>query len=127
MAKLLIFDFDGVIINSRAVAEEKLSSLYPKLTPDMHKKLMEGNFHEELEKFKQLHGYKDLEGEAAEKHNIEYTNKKLAAPLFEGVSELLKQLHTEGYTLVLNTSAWQRNCVPMLEKNNLSHVFDFLA
>lgn len=127
MKKVIIFDFDGVIVNSPAVAAQDLMERYPKLTGEIQKKILEGNFHVELKKFKQAHGYKDLTGREAEEHKRAYIQKKLAAEPYSGIIELLQKLQKEGYVLVLNTSAWGRNVLPLLEKYDLSKYFDFLA
>src|ERR1700722_10959464 len=124
MKKLLIFDFDGVLLNSVEIAAQDLADRYPKLTLDVGKKILEGNFHEELNNFKRLHGYPNLTGKEAEEHRSAYLKKKLEAVLYPGIHELLEKLHAEGYTLVLNTSAWERNVLPLLEKYNLTHFFD---
>jgi len=47
--------------------------------------------------------------------------------MFVGTKELLQELYNLGYTLVLNTSAYERNCLPLLEKSKIKELFDFVA
>ena len=47
--------------------------------------------------------------------------------MFSGVRELLEKLHKQGYILVINTGAYNRNCIPILEYSKITHLFDFIA
>ena len=47
--------------------------------------------------------------------------------MFKGVKELLEELHEKGYILILNTNAYERNCLPLLENSGITTIFDFIA
>jgi phosphoglycolate phosphatase len=47
--------------------------------------------------------------------------------MFDGVKELLEKLHRLKYVLVINTGAYGRNCLPILEHSKITHLFNFIA
>jgi phosphoglycolate phosphatase len=126
MKKLIIFDLDGVLLDSEQVATESLLEQYPMLTPQDQKELLAGNYHEEIAKIRELHG-KIIDEEEREIRRANYAAKKLGAPMFDGAVELLQDLHALKYIIALNTSAAERNSLPLLEKNGILHLFDFLG
>ncbi len=48
--KIVIFDMDGVLIDSEVASREYMMSVYPTMTAEAHKELLCGNFHEEMQK-----------------------------------------------------------------------------
>jgi phosphoglycolate phosphatase len=124
---ILIFDFDGVIFDTTAMAEEYLRSQYPNMTTEIQKELLVGNFHEELQKYRSTLEPRIETKEQKEARQSSYAEVKLNAEMYDGVHELLLELHKKGYILVLNTSAMERNCLPMLTRAGIEHVFDFVA
>ncbi len=123
--KVIIFDFDGVLFDSQKLLEDYMMDLYPGLTKEMTKELVCGNFPEEIQKIN-LPKKVETEDERA-KLKILYSKNKLEVPMFTGMAELLEDLYTQGYILVINTSAFERNCLPMLEKNKIVQFFDYIA
>jgi len=123
--KIIIFDLDGVLFDTIEIARLQLSENYLGLTKEIQKELLVGNFHEELKKFSLLK--KEETEEAAAQRRLSYAKKKSLALMFPGAKELLQKLHSEGYILVLNTSAYDRNCSPLLERAGVTALFDFLA
>ncbi len=125
--KILIFDMDGVLIDSEVASREYMMSVFPSMTEQEHKDLLCGNFHEEMEKFKLTHNAKPETPEEKEARQAAYAIKKLNCGLYDGIHDLIKQLHKDGYTLVVNTSALERNSLPLLEKAGIARLFDFIA
>lgn len=127
MKKLLIFDMDGVIFDSAALAANYLKEVFPNITEDQQRKLLDGNFHEELAKLKLLHPVKEETEEEKDARRRKYAKDKLAAPIYAGMKELLTQLNEDGHIITLNTSATAKNCMPLFDRENLLHLFDFIA
>ena len=95
------------------------------MTEEMLKEVNTGNFHEEMKKY--LHLKIEETEEEKRERKIFYAEKKSKAPVYGGIKELLIELHKKGYLLVLNTSAYDRNCLPLLERNNLKSIFDLIG
>lgn len=123
--KIIIFDMDGVLFDSNTIATQSLLYQYPGLTEEMQKEILTGNFHEEVSKITIPKREETEEEKAARK--LKYSKDKSEVPMYSGTKELLSYLHNEGYIIVLNTSALDRNCLPLLERANITHFFDFLA
>ena len=123
--KIIIFDFDGVLFDTGSFAEELILQGHPGMTREMLKKINAGNFYEEIKKYAHLKK-PETEEERAQRH-IDYAEKKSHAQMFDGIKDLLKDLHSLNYILVLNTTAFNRNCLPLLEKHEIKSLFDFIG
>ena len=62
---------------------------------------------------------KRLIEEEEEKYKIDYAEKKSKTPVFKGIKNLLEDLHNKGYLLVINTNAYSRNCLLLLEHSGI--------
>lgn len=123
--KVVIFDMDGVIFDSIEESMKTVAKQYPGLTPEMHKELLTGNFHEEIKK---ITIPKKIENEEEVKiRQEEYSKIKSKSSMYKGVEGLLIKLHNLGYILALNTSAFSRNTLPILENSKITHLFDTIA
>ena len=127
MKKLLIFDMDGVIFNSGAIAAKYIKERYPEITKPEEQALLKGNFHEEFTKLKLLYPERIETNEEVSARRLKYSQDKLQAPLYEGMKDLLIGLRKEGHPITLNTSAANDNCIPLLKQNDILRLFDFLA
>ena len=123
--KVIIFDMDGVLFDTIPYAEKVYLESHPGMTSEMYKNLHTGNFHEETKKY--AHLKKEQTEEEKNNLNIAYAEVKSKTPMFAGVEEMLKDLHNLGYLLVLNTNAYDRNCLPLLEKSGIKTLFDLIA
>ena len=116
---------DGVLFDTMPFAEKTTLESYPGMTSAMYKELHSGNYHEELKK------HSSIKKVITEKEELErrlaYAEKKKSAPLFEGIEVLLRDLHSVGNMLILNTNAFEKNCTPLLERTGILSLFDLIA
>lgn len=123
--KIIVFDMDGVIFDSTAIAMEYFLYQYPGLTTEMHKEMLADNIFDSMEKIKHM---RILETEEEKKkRQLEYSEKKKGAGLHPGMKEFLEEFHAKGVIFALNTSAVERNTLPLLEAAGILHYFDFLG
>jgi phosphoglycolate phosphatase len=125
--KLIIFDLDGVLFDSPKLVNAYFLHMYPTMTQEQMNEILSGNFHEGLEKFKMTNKPIEETPEEKKKRQENYTKSKLSTPLYPGIRELLQSLHSSGYTLTINTSAFEKNCLPLLETSQVKDFFDFIA
>lgn len=125
MRQLVIFDLDGVLYDSSAIAFEGLRAIFPGLTEEIMNEILSGNFHEEIKKLTLSKAEVTEEERLARK--AKYTELKSRAPLFPGIKELLHEVKSHGFYLALNTSATQHNCVPLLERQGVYELFDYVG
>src|SRR5882724_9246122 len=125
--KLIIFDLDGVLFNSSKLVSEYTSQRYPTLTQAEALEMLSGNFHVALENLKLKHKHVEETPEERELLWNAFSLKKSQSPLFPGIFDLLQSLHKAGNILSINTSALDRNCLPLLEKSNIKDLFDNIA
>lgn len=116
---------DGVLIDSIPFAKKYFMANHPGVTSEMYDEIHCGNFHEEIKKYSHLN--KEKNEEERKIRQQQYSEIKSKTPMFKGMRELLEKLHYEGYILVLNTNAYKRNTLPILENLKISHLFDFVA
>lgn len=127
MNKLIIFDMDGVIVDSMGLSKEELLRTHPGMTEEVIRDIHNGNFHEELHKAEETFPHVEETDEERTARWESYSRRKEDAPIFDGVIELLTDLHKKGYMLALNTSAYTPNSVPVLKKAGVLELFDFLG
>jgi len=125
MKKVIIFDLDGVLFDSIGLSMRSMAESYPGFTEEMYRELFCGNIHEEIEKITLPSKQRTAEEES--ERRIFFAKQKLEVPMYSGASELLEWLHAQGHTLVLNSSAFEMNVHPLLEKAGIVSLFDFLA
>lgn len=125
--KLIIFDFDGVLFDSTKLVNRFIMGAYPTITEEIINEMFCGNFPEAMAKAKLVHEHIQETPEEKAARSKQYSEKKLAAPLFAGIRELLEELHTAGHTLAINTSALDKNCLPLLDQAGVRGLFDTVA
>lgn len=118
---------DGVIFDTVSMSQQYFLQQFPHMNAEVQKELLTGNFHEEFQKFKEANAPKVETEEEMEARKAAFSLTKLQAKMYDGMHDLLHELHEKGYILVLNTSALPRNTVPLLEKADIARMFDFVA
>ncbi len=125
--KVIVFDLDGVLFDTVNLTNQYFLTSFPTIDQEQMNKILAGNFHKELAKFKAKN--KSLEETPEEKkaRYAKYIAQKEMSPLYEGIKELLEELKFANYTLTINTSAKEENCVPLLKRAGVAGLFDFVA
>jgi len=127
MKKVIVFDMDGVLFDTSAVAEQYIRERFPDMPEDIRKELLSGNFHDQIQHYAQTLPPSTETPEEREIRQAGFAARKLECGMYDGMYDLVIALHTDGYTLTMNTTALARNCLPMLEKAGLDTAFDFVA
>lgn len=122
---VIVFDMDGVLFDSIDLAWRHFLARHPGVTKEMFREVHLGNYHTEIQKL--AHRVPPRTEEERKIQSASYTEEKSRTPLFEGMKELLEALHADGIVLTVNTNAFERNCVPLLEYNGIRTLFDFIA
>src|SRR3989344_1301843 len=124
MIKLIIFDYDGVIVDSFPNTYET----YKVIAKKLNKK-----FPKNIDEFRKIYGYSYTEcyknlGIVPSEHELaeriyKEESAKLKPILCEGIEEVLKTLK-KSYPLVLLTANYRQNVITKLKSFNLSKYFD---
>lgn len=118
---------DGVLFDSQKSADDYFLGKFPTMTRKDMMEILCGNFYEEYDKMKQYHVPVNETDEEKESRMKIYHEAKEKSDLFPGISDLVKTLHKMDYILAINSSANQRNCMVLLEKNEIIECFDFIG
>lgn len=116
---------DGVLFDTIPLSKQNFMRRYPGVTEEMYIDMHAGNFHEKAAGYAHL---KIQETEEEHKqHLLDYAAKKKESKIFEGIKELLTELHGSGYILVMNTNAFTRNTMPLLKNHGVDNLFDYIT
>ena len=117
MIKLIMFDFDGVIDNNYDLSFELNGKKFTDLTREEHKKIYEGNIHEEREKLKHRDtGFDFLKS---------LSDTRKARKIGEETKETLQKL-AKNYDLGIVSSCYEYGIKDYLEVNEIKELFSFL-
>jgi phosphoglycolate phosphatase len=115
MIKLIIFDFDGVIINEYAKHYKFTKKRIKGLTEKEFKSLFDGNFREQ---------FKKLKGRATDLHKFDYSNYKKTVSINQDIKKILQEL-SKKYILGIITSSSENGTEILLNKSGLKNIFSF--
>ena len=115
MSKVIIFDFDGVIVDSKHLSYSINKEMMPDLEYSEWESWFEGNLYKKIRTEHQNDKSQDL---FFEKYNVDIVN---LLPI-EGIPEIIKEL-ADKYTLIIISSSSQKAIRDFLNKYDLHHYF----
>ncbi len=121
---VVIFDFDGVIIDSLKVVQDFDRWLYPGRSEEEWKETDRGNYFQKMAKYEHLR--RKVSEEEINQKRLEFYSQKNESRIFPGVVELIVELSKEK-VLAINTSSKYEGCANFLKKNKVFDWFSFLA
>jgi phosphoglycolate phosphatase len=113
--KVVIFDFDGVIVDSLRLAYSINKEMMPDLEFEEWQSWFEGNVYKRI---REEHANDNSQDNFFEKYNAGVVN---LLPV-DGMSEVVRKL-AEKYTLVVISSSTEKSIAKFLEKYGLSNCF----
>lgn len=121
---VIIFDFDGVIVDSIGVMLEDMQKLYPGLTREALIEASKNSIEERNEILDEKYGVADAKHTAQyRKEFAEHKNK--SGVIHRGMKVVLKELHEKFY-IGLNTNSSESGSIPILKKHGLFKHFDLI-
>ena len=125
--KIIIFDMDGVIINSIDLMLELNQNRFPDSTRKDLELLFTGNIHEQIDNLKETYNTANSSQQEQENLRNAYTERKtLTVEMYPGIKELIVLLVENGYRLSINTSASDANTFRLLERLKIKDFFDYI-
>lgn len=124
--KVVVFDFDGVIVDSNNFGIDQFKKVYPTVTFDDYKELLCGNFRDRVDAL-MLKKIPETEEETKSRRMQAAIDKLNLCPMFPGMIEFIEEIYNMGYKIAMNTSAADINCVPLLEKCGIYNFFDYMG
>lgn len=117
--KIVLFDFDGVIVDSFEIGYQVARKLYPGLTREMERNFFNGNIYGSAKQIIK----KNFFTKAEKTFSTEYVPKLLQLSPIEGMQKTLEQLE-KSYQLIVVSSTISSPITGYLEKYNLAQYFD---
>jgi HAD superfamily hydrolase (TIGR01509 family) len=115
MTTNVIFDFDGVLVDSFDFHLRKVNELYGvELTAAEYRDIHEGNFY--------ANGLDKLEGIDFHEYAKQVSQEEGGLPFCSDANELLRELHTIT-SLHLVTSGWEVQVMPFLKNKHIDQLF----
>lgn len=122
--RMVIFDFDGVIIDSLKVIEKFDQWLYPGLTEEDWKETNYGNYFQKMQPHE--HKRRVVTAQELEAKRQYFYDTKAQANIFPGMRECIVSI-PKSVVCLLNTNSKLEGCSTFLTKHALIDQFAFLA
>lgn len=122
---LIIFDFDGVIVDSTRTMFKYTKRSIPFMSWKLYQEIFDArSFFKAIGIYNTIRrSFQKRTPEEVQKRRSAYTKEKLeTCAIVPGMEKLLQALSKE-YTLAVNTNSQKVNCVPLLEKYGLTQYF----
>jgi phosphoglycolate phosphatase len=120
MQKIVMFDFDGVLVDSFELSYQAAQSAGSPLSREQQRKIFEGNFYEVLKKLKQTITKQD-----EKRYYSKYVPALFETPPIEGIEEVLRIL-SKSFGLVVISSTVSSPIQGYLNTYKLDRYFDWI-
>lgn len=120
---IVIFDFDGVILDSVALTFAYTKKIVPFYSESLHRKTHSNPLYMYAVRAMKLFTYifKKISWNSVKD---EYTRKKNeSVPIYNGIPQMLKNISSQYFTAI-NTNAMESDSLPILKKFNIDTYFD---
>jgi len=123
--KVIIYDFDGVLVDTIPAAFENVKIGHPGITEEQYKSLFHKKpYMDGLETVAHLRI--EETDEEYTKRRAKYSENKAKSSLFIGTLDTLTLL-SKDYLLTINTNAIEENFTSIMKSQNLSRFFSYVA
>lgn len=133
--KILIFDFDGVIVDSASVKSNAFAELYSQFGNDLRQKILEHHKKDggisRFEKFKHYHSVflkKEISQNEMDLLDKRFSNlvvdKVINSTYIAGVIRFLKYHSNNSKKLIINSATPQNELLEIVNRMNINHYFD---
>ena len=124
--KVIVFDIDGVILDSIDLVRQDLLLRRPSMTEEEFKEIFLENFWTGLIKFKEKFSIEQLSQEERNEREAQRLLVRHEIQVFEGIKEALENL-AKKYILVVNSSCYKEHIEIPLRASGVLGFFDFIA
>lgn len=129
LIKTIIFDMDGVLINSEPISRKVEKQLYKKYNIPYNKELIESLIGKRIENYwESIFNYYGIEPIAvdriAKEHEEKYLALKSEVKLMNHVEQWLQQLKNEGYKIFIASSSHVKIIEEMIKKFAIEEYID---
>ena len=124
---IIIFDLDGVIVDSIGLMLELNQNRFPGSSRKDLELLFVGNIHEQIDNLKDTYKLGNVSENEQELLLKKYTERKTeTVVMYPRMLKLLNHLKNNGYQLSINTSASSANTFTLLERLKIKNLFDYI-
>jgi len=131
MKKAVIFDMDGVLVNTEPIGYKASTAMYKSLNitvpDDVYATFIGSSDRNNMQRLKELYNLEHTREQLLDeryKHYYEVFDKADDLELMPGVKALIEDLHSNGMKLILASSATKRKIEKVFTRFGLHHYFD---